>query len=138
MALFTERDARRQLERESGKVNQKDLEELLANQQAIETKVRNSGKLERFSTDIRLMFSLLKDYWKGHYRAVPWKSVAAIAGALVYVLNPLDLIPDIIFGFGLLDDAGVVALCLRLVESDLIQYAAWKQHFDNKEHKTSD
>ena len=47
--------------------------------------------------------------------------------SLLYVLNPLDLIPDLIFGFGLVDDAGVVALCLKLVESDLHRYAAWKE-----------
>ena len=46
---------------------------------------------------------------------------------VLYVLNPLDLIPDLIFGFGLVDDAGVVALCLKLVESDLHRYAAWKE-----------
>ena len=85
-----------------------------------------TNKLSRFSTDIRLMFSMLRDYWQGNYREVPWKSIAAIAGALVYVLNPLDLIPDLLLGFGLLDDAGVVAACLALVESDLLRYAAWK------------
>ena len=61
-------------------------------------------------------------------RSVPWKTIAAVAGALLYVLNPLDFIPDLILGFGFLDDAGVVALCLKLVESDLHRYAAWKEH----------
>lgn len=126
--MFSDRKAKQQLDREASKVQDRDLGDLLLRQKAIEDKVRNSGKLERFSGDIRLMFSMLRDYWKGHYREVPWKSVAAIAGALIYVLNPLDLIPDIIFGFGLVDDAGVVALCLKMVESDLIRYAAWKEH----------
>jgi len=50
-------------------------------------------------------------------------------GTLLYALNPLDLIPDLLFGFGLLDDAGMVALCfgLELEESDLHRYAAWKE-----------
>ena len=52
---------------------------------------------------------------------------AAVAGALIYVMNPLDVIPDLIFGFGLVDDAGVVTLCLKLVESDIHRYAAWKE-----------
>jgi uncharacterized membrane protein YkvA (DUF1232 family) len=128
MALFNDRKAKQQLDREAGKVREQDVNELLEKQQAIEEKVRNSGKLKRFSSDIRLMFSMLRDYWQGNYRAVPWKSVAAIAGALVYVLNPLDVIPDLILGFGFIDDAGVVALCLTMVESDLLRYAAWKEH----------
>lgn len=127
MPLFSERKAKQQLDREAGKVHNEDLGSLLLRQQAIEDKVRNSGKLKRFGSDVSLMFSLLRDYWQGNYREIPWKSIAAIAGALVYVLNPLDLIPDLIIGFGLMDDAGVVALCLTVVESDLLRYAAWKE-----------
>ncbi|MBN7768719.1 DUF1232 domain-containing protein [Marinobacter daepoensis] len=127
MAWISDKAAASQLKEQSDKVRRTDLEDLLERQKTIEEKVRDSGRLRRFSTDIRLMFSLIRDYWYGHYRAIPWKAIAAIAGALLYVLNPLDLIPDLIFGFGLLDDAGVVALCLKLVESDLHRYAAWKE-----------
>lgn len=130
MAVFNDHKAKRELEREAGKVHQKDVGDLLERQKAIEDKVRNSGKLERFSGDVRLMFSMLQDYWQGNYREVPWKSIAAIVGALIYVLNPLDVIPDLILGFGLVDDAGVVALCLRMVESDLLRYAAWKEQHE--------
>jgi len=128
MAVFNDRKAKQQLDREAGKVNSRDVGDLLARQKAIEDKVRSSGKLKRFSAEVRLMFSMLSDYWQGNYREVPWKSIAAIAGALIYVLNPLDAIPDLILGFGFIDDAGVVALCLKLVESDLLRYAAWKEH----------
>ncbi|MDY6816578.1 MAG: YkvA family protein [Pseudomonadota bacterium] len=128
MALFSEKKARQQLDAEASKVHRQDLEALLDRQKAIEEKVKGSGKLQRFGTDIKLMFSMIRDYWYGNYRSVPWKTIAAVAGALLYVLNPLDFIPDIIFAFGFLDDAGVVALCLKLVESDLHRYAAWKEH----------
>jgi uncharacterized membrane protein YkvA (DUF1232 family) len=127
MAAISTNHAREELQRESSNVRHEDIEPLLERQKQVEAKVHASSKLSRFSTDIRLMFSLLRDFWNGRYRQVPWKSIAAIAGALLYVLNPLDLIPDIIVGFGLLDDAGVVALCLKLVESDLHRYAAWKE-----------
>lgn len=127
MSIISNRQARQELNRESRKVREDDLEPLLERQKKVEAKVHSSGTLRRFSTDIRLMFSLLRDFWNGRYRQLPWKSVAAIAGTLIYVLNPLDLIPDMIVGFGLLDDAGVVALCLKLVESDLHRYAAWKE-----------
>ncbi|MCL1477264.1 DUF1232 domain-containing protein [Marinobacter sp. M3C] len=127
MAFISERTARRQLESESDKVKQADIQRLLEKQQAVEEKVKNSGKLDRFTTDIKLMFSLVRDYYNGRYRSIPWKSIAAIVGALIYVLNPLDLIPDLILSIGFVDDVGVVALCLKLVESDLHRYAAWKE-----------
>ncbi|WP_144778557.1 YkvA family protein [Marinobacter maritimus] len=127
MALFSQKNARKQLNAEAEKVNRADLETLLERQKSIEEKVKGSGKLERFSADIKLMFSMIRDYWNGSYRNVPWKSIAAMAGALLYVMNPLDFIPDLIIGIGFVDDVGVVALCLKLVESDLHTYAAWKE-----------
>lgn len=133
MALFSQKNARTQLDAEAKKVRRADLEQLLNRQRAIEEKVKGSGKLARFSADIKLMFSMIRDYWNGNYRDVPWKTIAAVAGALVYVMNPLDVIPDLIFGFGFLDDAGVVAMCLKLVESDLHRYAAWKEHQEEQQ-----
>jgi len=133
MALFTQKNARTQLDAEAKKVHRADLEQLLDRQRAIEDKVKGSGKLARFSADIKLMFSMLRDYWYGNYRSVPWKTIAAVAGALIYVMNPLDVIPDLILGFGFLDDAGVVAMCLKLVEADLHRYAAWKEHREEQQ-----
>jgi uncharacterized membrane protein YkvA (DUF1232 family) len=127
MALFNQKNARKQLDAEADKVHRADLETLLDRQRSIEKKVKASGKLARFSADIKLMFSMIRDYWYGNYRSVPWKTIAAVSGALIYVMNPLDVIPDLILGFGFLDDAGVVAMCLKLVESDLHLYAAWKE-----------
>lgn len=130
MTGFSKRKASKQLNAEADKVRRDDVGDLLGRQATIEAKVRGSSKLSRFSTDIRLMFSMLRDYWRGDYREVPWRSIAAIAGTLIYVLNPLDLIPDLLLGIGFLDDAGVVVACLTLVESDLIRYAAWKEQFE--------
>jgi uncharacterized membrane protein YkvA (DUF1232 family) len=133
MALFNQKNARKQLDAEASKVHRADLETLLDRQRSIEEKVKGSGKLARFSADIKLMFSMIRDYWYGNYRSVPWKTIAAVAGALLYVMNPLDVIPDLILGFGFIDDAGVVALCLKLVESDLHRYAAWKEQQEDPE-----
>lgn len=127
MPVFSQKNAENQLNAEADKVRREDLESLLARQRTIEDKVKGSGKLNRFREDIKLMFAMIRDYWNGSYRDVPWKSIAAIAGTLLYVLNPLDVIPDLLIGIGFLDDAGVVALCLKLVESDLYRYAAWKE-----------
>ncbi|OEY66257.1 YkvA family protein [Marinobacter sp. X15-166B] len=127
MRPFTTKQATDELHASANRVTGADLEALLARQHRIEERVKNSGRLARFGTDIQLMFALLRDYWHGHYRTVPWKAIAAVAGALLYLLNPLDLIPDLIPGFGLLDDAGVVAVCLTLVEADLFRYAAWRE-----------
>ncbi|HLT12934.1 MAG TPA: hypothetical protein VK006_02450, partial [Marinobacter sp.] len=74
MAWISEKTAANELKSQSAKVHRRDLETLLERQKAIEEKVKGSGRLNRFATDIRLMFSLIRDYWQGNYRAVPWKT----------------------------------------------------------------
>ena len=64
MTIFSDRNAQAQLSKEAGKVAKADLDDLLRRQQAIEEKVKNSGKLQRFSGDIKLMFAMIRDYLK--------------------------------------------------------------------------
>lgn len=84
-------------------------------------------KLKKFMDVGKLMLSLVKDYISGAYRQVPYWVIGAVALALLYFLNPLDLIPDVVPGFGYLDDATVIAFCLKLIEHELDRYKAWKE-----------
>lgn len=126
MSRIQPQQAKRALSKAAAKVDKESLASLIEQQQKIEEKLAPSGPLSRFITDIKLMLSLIKDYVAGNYREIPWRSLAAIAGALIYLLNPLDLIPDILGMFGLVDDALVLGTCLSLVEKDLYRYRAWR------------
>ena len=53
-------------------------------------------------------------------------TIAAAAFALLYVLNPFDLMPDVLPFIGAVDDAAVLGACLMLLERDLRQYRIWK------------
>lgn len=108
-------------------ISKKDLNKVLEKQEKIEKKFNKKDPLGKFISDLYLLFSIIKDYINGKYKVIPWKSVAVIAFALLYVLNPFDIIPDVIPVIGYLDDAAVVAFCLKMVENDLDQYAEWKK-----------
>ncbi|HCN77560.1 MAG TPA: hypothetical protein DIT13_10260 [Verrucomicrobiales bacterium] len=84
-------------------------------------------KLRQWMAQAKLMLALVRDYWSGRYRQVPYWVISACALALLYVLNPLDVIPDVIPGLGYLDDATVVAFCLKLIERELERYRLWKE-----------
>ena len=43
-------------------------------------------------------------------RDTPWLVKAILGLAILYLLSPLDLVPDWIIGFGFLDDLTVVSL----------------------------
>lgn len=55
-------------------------------------------------------------------RDTPWKVKAVLGAAIVYLLSPVDLVPDWILGLGFLDDLTIVsllvALALKLVQQD--------------------
>ncbi|MCU0795914.1 MAG: YkvA family protein [Akkermansiaceae bacterium] len=72
------------------------------------------------------MVRLLSAYRRGEYREVPWKSLVTIGGAVIYVVNPFDLIPDAVPVAGLSDDAAVVSFALKTVKIDLDRFMAWE------------
>jgi uncharacterized membrane protein YkvA (DUF1232 family) len=82
-------------------------------------------KLKHMMEHGKLILAMVKDYWGGRYREVPYWAISASALTLLYVLNPLDVIPDVVFGLGYLDDATLVAFCLKLIERELEKYKEW-------------
>lgn len=83
-------------------------------------------KLKKVFEQTKIMLSMVKDYWSGSYREIPYWAISAVSLALLYVLNPADVIPDVIVGVGYLDDATVVAFCLKLVQRELERYQEWQ------------
>jgi uncharacterized membrane protein YkvA (DUF1232 family) len=111
----------------SPKITEKDIVKVVDKSQEIQKKFTSRGPLQRFIEDARLLIAVVKDYWSGTYRKLPYGTVAAIVFTLIYVFNPLDLVPDVLPIIGELDDAAVVTACLFLVERDLLAYKQWKQ-----------
>ena len=111
------------------------LEYLLGKEDKLKEKLEDSGYLEPFSDDLMLFMSLVKDYYKGDYRKIPFKTISAgVIGAL-YVLNPIDLIPDSIPFIGHIDDALVLKFCLKQARKDLQKYKEWKQKQTDSRNK---
>ena len=92
------------------------------------------GPLGRFLDDARVLLAMAADYYSGNYRKIPYWAVAAIVFALLYVLNPFDIVPDVIPVLGYIDDAAVVGLCLAMVEQQLHEYREWRARADSRQH----
>ena len=118
------------------RVTEADLDTVVERARAIEARFRNDGSLRRLLDDGRLLLQLVRDARRGRYRALPVWTLSAAGFALLYVLNPFDLVPDALPVVGLLDDAAVVSVCLSLVEQDLQDYQAWRRASRNEEDPT--
>jgi uncharacterized membrane protein YkvA (DUF1232 family) len=89
-------------------------------------KLINASLLSRLFEDIKLLFLLVRDYWKGVYRDVSIWSILVFTIGIIYILSPIDIIPDFNLGIGQIDDAAVLLLCLNFLEKDLYKYKEWR------------
>ena len=107
--------------------------------------MKDKGKLKRFTEgakswlvkfkdlplagstaqDLMDMIDLVNDYVDGKYTAIPKRFLAAILGALLYVVSPIDLLP------AFLDDILVVGFLMdRGVGAELKKYNEWRNKRD--------
>lgn len=108
-------------------VTSKDIEKVVEKSEDIQKKFSARGPLKRFIVDAKLLTALVRDWRTGKYRQALYGTIAAVVFALLYVFNPLDIIPDILPVLGVVDDATVIAALLMLVERDLTKYRGWKE-----------
>jgi len=81
----------------------------------------------RLWSDFPLLVRLLKAWKNGSYRGLSLRTLATLAAAILYVLSPVDLIPDFIPGIGLIDDAAVLTFLLHCMAQDLAAFRIWEQ-----------
>jgi uncharacterized membrane protein YkvA (DUF1232 family) len=79
---------------------------------------------------LELLFSMLSDSFNKKY-PVPKKTVFVITFALLYLISPVDIFPDIIPLIGFADDIAVLAFAASLIKDDLEKYGAWKMSNDS-------
>lgn len=113
------------LKSEISKVDDGDLDMVMKNKDAIDKKLQGAG-MKKYAELGKLMFGMLQDYRKGEYRQVPWFTIAAMGLTLLYIFNPLDILPDFLPGIGYVDDFALFTVALRFVQTDLHSYLDWK------------
>ena len=98
-------------------------DKFLVNIEATLKKIPAVGSL---LSDIPLLVSLVKSYVTGEYKEIPYNSIVAVIATLLYVISPIDIIPDVIPVIGFTDDAMAVAFCIKMIHDDLEKFKAWR------------
>ena len=94
--------------------------------QQVEDKLETVPGAGEYLVELPRMISLLKDHMQKDYTQAEKKTLILIVAALLYLINPKDLIPDKYLGVGLIDDAAIIAACIALTKTDLDAYDAWR------------
>lgn len=133
---MNEDDALVLTEEESKKIIQKGYkkaEKLLERQKKVEKvlldfekKMKELPKGFSALANLPIMASMINHYISGKYKEVPVATITYALVAILYVLTPTDIIPDIIPGVGYLDDVGIVLGVLPFIKKDLDNYIKWR------------
>ena len=93
-----------------------------------DAKAKNQhGALRKLRGDFSELLRLLRAWATGQYTLVPWKSLLLAIAAVLYFVNPFDLVPDFIPLAGLVDDVAVLGFVLKSLQKDLARFRDWQQ-----------
>jgi uncharacterized membrane protein YkvA (DUF1232 family) len=85
---------------------------------------RRGRALGAVRSDAQALVRMVRESAAGRYRRLPVRSLLAVVAAIVYFLDPLDLIPDFIPVLGFADDAAVLLWVAHRVRRDLDAFLA--------------
>ena len=95
----------------------------------IDVKSEKSG----FGQVIDVMFQfirLVKAYINGSYRQVSTQSLVSGIAVLLYVLTPIDLVPDFIPVIGMMDDLSLMAWFIGNFQEEITKFSVWESNTD--------
>lgn len=73
---------------------------------------------------------MVRSWAKGDYRNISTQSIIAVVAALIYFVNPLDLIPDFIPVIGQIDDILIIGYLIKTVNKEIERFMAWEKEND--------
>ncbi len=83
-----------------------------------ESKAKNLGS---YVGDFKLLIAMCKDAITGKFKMNNW-NLSIIIGTIIYVISPIDAIPDFIAVGGWIDDVAIVAYAIRKLSEEIERY----------------
>lgn len=94
--------------------------------QRLENKLKLIPYIGKYVSDIACMVSLVRSYIKKEYTDIPIGTIISIVSTLIYIVSPVDLIPDTIPVVGYIDDIMLLGWVLKSINSDIEEYKKWR------------
>jgi uncharacterized membrane protein YkvA (DUF1232 family) len=84
-----------------------------------------NGGLLKVRKDLNLLSAYIGDIVHGHYHNYSKTSIITALAGIIYVISPLDIIPDFIF-FGFADDIAIITWAIAKISKELSKYEEWR------------
>ncbi len=91
--------------------------------------IQENKQLNEVVQDIRIMIHLIRDWVNGDYKELSNNTVLLVVIALLYLVMPLDLIPDFL-PMGFIDDIAVIGFVMKRISDEINKYKEWKYTFN--------
>lgn len=88
-------------------------------------KYLHSGGVFKIRKDLILLSDYVSDIVHGRYHDYNKSSIVLALAGIIYVISPLDIIPDFLF-FGFVDDIAIITWAVSKIGGELSKYAQWK------------
>lgn len=74
---------------------------------------------------------LVRNYITGDYRQIQTSTIISGLAVLLYVLSPIDLVPDFIPVLGFLDDLSLISWFVGKFQVEITNYREWETRISN-------
>lgn len=86
----------------------------------------NNSRWAHVSDLMQATVRMVRAYSQGHYKGLSRKTILIGVAVVLYLLSPLDLIPDFLVGIGLLDDLSLMSWFVVQFREEIDKFIAWE------------
>jgi len=86
--------------------------------------IKKNG-FESMRSDLSVLCNYVKDIMERRYTEYKTADLVLIVAAIIYVVTPMDIVPDFLFMFGLIDDVAIVGWAINHLNAELARYRQW-------------
>jgi len=89
--------------------------------------ISRKSSIQDIKKDLLLLVRLIKRWSKGEYKDVSKKTIISVIATLLYFVNPIDLIPDLLPIIGFTDDTAILLYVLNLIGHEIDSFKEWER-----------